>query len=141
MPAAKTATKTVTKWDALQGVAPTKVVCETYAPVHAVALGCHTSLPLTPDSLLTHTVERGHGGGFHFRLAPGNTSFWSGVQDLGLEVVDWRCAVCGSKVRPVAAVLLKHMVPHMNRNRVMEEGGLFYVTLSTTPPPPDDLEE
>lgn len=139
---AKQAAKTVTKWDAFRGLRPVKLTCEGYLPVHEVNSGCHTALPLEGKWLALHTFERQHGGGFHITLDVGDTKFWDECAEAGLEIVDFRCGVCGKRLKPMAAAVLPHLRPHPDANRKMRTGGLFHITVGSAPAVDDEaLEE
>lgn len=140
--AAKQAAKTVTKWDAFRGLRPTKLLCEGYLPVHTVNSGCHTQLPVEGRWMAIHTRERQHSGGFHITLEPGESEFWAECAEAGLEIVDFRCGVCGKRLKPMAAAVMPHLRPHADPNRKMQPGGLFFITVGDAPSVDDEaLEE
>ncbi len=94
--------------------------------MHQADSSCHTLIPV--ERMRSHLH---HGGGFKLEVSEGTTDF-SGLD--GLFVADFRCAVCGEKVRMHAGVISMHLRPHYNLNRRMEPGGTFFMTLSELPP-------
>jgi len=135
--------KTFTNWDMFTKakIVPTSIVCDGHRPIHNPNLGCHTMLPLSAKVLKAH-VDGDHGGGFEFVIKIGDEKGWGGwkeFEEMGLELAEMRCGVCNSSIPTTAQSVNKHMKSHVNENRRMQTGGLFYLTLGYTAP--DIIEE
>ncbi len=129
---------TLTNWKAFidAGLIPTQIRCDGYFPVHGSNEGCHSLLVPTAANMIQH-MNNGHEGGFFITLRrTDSTKAWAGWQELadaGIEIVDFRCAVCNEKLPLDPRHILQHMVPHRNSNRRTQEGRIFWMTISDKP--------
>lgn len=128
-------TKATTNWQVFKdaGLVPTSIRCDGYSPTHPVNIGCHTLLTLDADSMIRH-FKGDHGGGFviQFRRSDSSRPWpgWDVLANSGIELIDFRCAVCNNELPLDARFILQHMLPHKNGNRRTETGGRFYMTIS-----------
>lgn len=125
--------KTKTDWKVLYNskLTPTNIECREYPPVSYEVVACHSKLPITAASMKSH-LDAEHGGSFFVTLSPRESGWkgWLDLQDLGVELADFRCNVCLHEIPLTGASISKHMKPHLNGNRRMEKGGVFRMTLS-----------
>ncbi len=128
----------LTNWKAFEDakLVPVLIRCDGYFPYHKHNEGCHTVLSPTADAMITH-FNAGHGGGFYMQLRRSNGSKpwegWKHLAEAGMEIVDFRCAVCNTEIVLDPRYILPHMVPHRNGNKRTQQGGGFWITISDKP--------
>ncbi len=137
---AKTAVEktALTNWKAFvdAGLVPTQIRCDGYFPKHPTNEGCHSALVPTGQAMINH-LKAEHGGGFFitFRRTDGSKPWtgWQELQDAGIEISDFRCAVCNEQIALDPRHILQHMNPHKNGNRRTQEGKIFWMTITDKP--------
>jgi len=113
-------------------------------PVHLSDEGCHSRVRLDAKTLAGH-LKNDHGslvGTAGFKFSTGRSAkaspLWQELEDLGLEIHDFRCDVC-DKVLPLNHInILNHLRPHAGKTRRVRKGGDFWFTLSFKPVQPTD---
>jgi hypothetical protein len=125
-------TKTFTQWEIFSkmGLRPKTITCQGYFPVNSHDVSCHTRLPHDASVVQRH-VDSDHGGSFEFTLRQSETPWegWRNLQELGLELLDFRCGTCLAEVNLTMQAISKHMKSHINANRRMASGGVFRFNL------------
>lgn len=125
--------KTRTDWKVLYNskLTPTTIECREYPPVNYSLVACHSRLPLTAQSMKDH-LDAEHGGSYFITLTQKDTPWkgWLDLQDMGVELADFRCNVCLQEIPLSGASLSKHMKPHLNGNRRIQKGDTFRLTLT-----------
>ena len=131
-----------TNWEVFKTckVAPISITCEGYFGFHAFDNSCHSKLVPTAQNILNH-INQEHGGGFEFELRPSNkvSPLWDELAAAGLELLDFRCGVCGEILVLQPQTILKHLKTHRNGFRRNVPGGKFYLTLGFGTP--DGMED
>lgn len=118
--AAGAAGQTLTPWGVFTRarLKPSEIKCQAYQPMHfSEQETCHTRLPLSAQSFLTH-LQAHDCGGFQVTLKPTDGKPWAGWEELralGLEIQDFRCEVCGNPVRLTAQYIQQHLKPHRGK--------------------------
>jgi|WetSurMetagenome_2_1015567.scaffolds.fasta_scaffold291146_2 hypothetical protein len=140
-PTGETKIESFTNWKAFKeaGLRPTNITCNGYKPVHLVNEGCHTNLILEAQTLKNH-LDGQHGGGFYLQLEQ-HSKVWPGWEQfaaLGVELHDFRCDVCDAELKISPQSIVKHLRNHMNKNRRMEKGGRFVMTIGYGKPESTD---
>lgn len=130
-----------TDWEAFKraSVKIGKVVCEGYYPYHRYNEGCHTTIVPSVKTMQAH-LDGGHGGGFLVTLEKCDKTWegWKQLKDGGVELMDFMCDVCDQQVKLNPQNIQKHLRAHTNKNRRVEIGGRFYLTLGYGRPEPTD---
>lgn len=141
----KNDTKCLTNWEAFEQaqLAPAEIACWSYGPVHRVDISCKAKLPFDVGTIVRHMDPDHSTGGFYAILKETGkkTSFWKDLKAAGVECQDFRCDVCEKEVPLVARRIVRHMSAHLGKNRRIEQGGKFNLTLSFEPPMEGDDEE
>lgn len=121
-------------------LAPTEIVCQAYHPVHPSDTSCHTRLVCQGTSIATHAFEREHGGGFSMTLATcaKEHPIWKQLTGLNIDLVDLRCDVCDQQIQPDPKQILKHLKPHIGKNRRTLATKKVWFTVQTAVLPPED---
>jgi hypothetical protein len=91
---------------------------------------------IVPDAeIMAKHLEAEHSGGFLINLRKADKPWpgWKKFEDLGLEIVDFRCDVCDKQVAQHPMHIMNHMKAHSGKTRRSRDGGVFNITLSLTP--------
>ena len=128
-----------TNWAAFEraGLVPKEIVCQGYLPIHRADMSCHTRLVPKAENLISHT-QNDHGGGFRVTVKRTEGKAWAGWEELkklGADCFDLRCDVCDAVLQFQPNHLLAHMKAHQGKNRRIQPGGVFWITLSLTSSP------
>lgn len=132
--------RTYTDWSVFDkaGIKVVGLECEGYAPYHLFNQGCHTRLIPNAASIKSH-IDLDHGGGFRVKLAeggdPSKESIWKQLAGLGLDLHDFTCEECLSKIKLSPATIKAHMRNHTNKNRRITRGEWFLMTFGYGAPP------
>lgn len=126
----------LTNWHAFikARLVPAEIICNAYKPVFGVDMSCHTRLPRSVETMLTHIPE--HGGGFTIKLKESEKEWpgWVKLAESKIELQDFRCDVC-DEVLPLASQrILSHMKSHAGKTRRVRQGGEFNITIGTQRP-------
>lgn len=128
----------------LARVVPSFIKVEGYRPYHVVNLGHHTKIVPTAENILTVCKNPKLGRGFVFNLKSdskgGSWKGWLDLAELEMEIVDFRCLVCGrNHINMVSEEIRNCLLPHMNQNRrKTSDVGYFGVTFA---PPYAQVQE
>ena len=122
-------------------IIPGRLVCEGYAPRHAIDIACHTSIPITGENVKRH-VDADHGAGFRIRvkrIKDRTSPFWPSLKEQGLEIQELRCEHCDAVIDVSATRMLLHFSPHKGKNRRSKATDELLITFVT--PTPAEAEE
>lgn len=141
---------TITDWSVFEqaGVGLRYVQCDAKGPLHPYDNSCHTTIQPRADAMLPHV--KAHDGGFFISfkenygrgqtdIPVGKWNGWKEFEKLGLEIADFRCAVCGHPVKLAARYIQAHNKTHADGNRRNRAGGDYYITLNFNSP--EDFED
>lgn len=124
---------------------PTSIESKSYRPIHKFDSSSHTRIPVTAQNMFDLIDKTG--GGFLVELKPasGGWGGWMDLQQLGVECVDFRCAVCGKREPLNPMLIAEHFKAHKSglTGRTVR-GGSFFLTLSkvrTPDPERDEMDE
>lgn len=151
--------KTITNWKGLYETKlhPTFIKCQGYPPMQPLTgdnAGCHTVMNLKPEQLVAH-LDGEHGGGFFISFRHGmqndpigardiKYAYWDGwlkLQELGVEVRDFRCDLCNEQIQVNSRSILRHLKPHAGKSSRVKPGGDFLMTISKDLPADSFLED
>lgn len=147
--------QTITNWRALAqaGLKPTYIRCDT-AQEYGYNAGCHSVCLLDPAHLAAH-MDNGHGGGFFISFREGymldplgastvrtgrHWDGWLKFEELGLELLDFRCEICDKEIKVNAKDILKHLKRHGGKQRIARPGGDFWIVVGREAPETDEDE-
>lgn len=133
-----------TNWGACErvGLVPTEVLCQAYHPVHRVDMSCHTRIVPSAENMIAH-YQSEHGGAFKVSVKRVEGKAWAGWKDLkerGVECFDFRCDVCNAIVPFHPQYIMQHMRAHQGKNRRIQPGGVFWMTIGIGPATPQGEE-
>lgn len=137
--------KTFTNWRILEdgGFVPVMLKCDGYKGSHPADLSCHTNLPVTAQTVVSHMNPDHSGGWFKikFRLTEGKKStFWRELEEAGVELQELFCLHCREQIDLMPRRIIQHLNAHNGANRINMEPQTLGLTLSFQKPELEEME-